>query len=129
MRLLLDACALLALADGTLPSAASAALSKADEAQVSVVSAWELAIKVSNGKLTLPQAPLVWMEFLLQRYDLRLVLLQLEIVCAAAALPKLHRDPFDRILAAMSQRNGLTILTNDGLIARYPGVTTLWSTP
>lgn len=42
-------------------------------------------------------------------------------VLAVAQLPPLHRDPFDRLLLAQAEREGLLLLTADGLLARYPG--------
>ena len=54
VNVLLDTCALLALADGDLPPAAASALRHAPEAYVSTVSAWEVAIKASLGRLRLP---------------------------------------------------------------------------
>jgi PIN domain nuclease of toxin-antitoxin system len=36
-------------------------------------------------------------------------------------LPPLHKDPFDRILVAQAQAEGITLLTSDALVARYPG--------
>ena len=126
MNVLLDTCALLALAVGRLPEGAAGALRKAPEAYVSVVCPWEVAIKVASDKLRLTQPPLWWFRGLLERHDLRELPLETSIACAAAALPRVHRDPFDRILVALAQANGFTILTSDTQIARYPGVTTLW---
>ena len=37
------------------------------------------------------------------------------------SLPPLHKDPFDRILVAQAQAEGITLLTSDALVARYPG--------
>jgi PIN domain nuclease of toxin-antitoxin system len=47
------------------------------------------------------------------------------MACAAAALPLLHRDPFDRVIVALAQAQGLTVLTSDENIGKYPGVTTV----
>jgi PIN domain nuclease of toxin-antitoxin system len=52
--------------------------------------------------------------------------LHAQVACAAAALPAIHRDPFDRILVALARADMLTILTSDQEIPRYPGVKTLW---
>ena len=71
VSVLLDTCALVALAAGNLPAAATAALRKAPEAKVSVVSAWEVAIKVAGGKLRLLDPPALWFLDLIERYDLR----------------------------------------------------------
>jgi PIN domain nuclease of toxin-antitoxin system len=126
MNVLLDTCALLALADGELPRGAASALRKAPEAFVSVVSAWEVAIKAAGGKLRLKEPPARWFLGLAERYELREVPLDAGIACAAAALPLLHRDPFDRVIVALAQAHGLTVLTSDENIPMYAGVKTLW---
>lgn len=41
-------------------------------------------------------------------------------VLAVAQLPPLHRDPFDRLLLAQAEREGLLLITADALVARYP---------
>lgn len=126
MNVLLDTCALLALADGELPDAAAGALRKAPEAYVSVVSPWELAIKAAGGKLRLMEPPLQWFLGLAERYELREVPLDAGIACAAAALPLFHRDPFDRVIVALAQAHGLTVLTSDENIRKYANVKALW---
>jgi PIN domain nuclease of toxin-antitoxin system len=42
-------------------------------------------------------------------------------VLAVAQLPPLHRDPFDRLLLAQAESEGLFLITADALVARYPG--------
>jgi PIN domain nuclease of toxin-antitoxin system len=126
MNVLLDTCALLALARGELPSRAARALQSAPEAVVSVVAAWEVAIKSASGKIRLKESPAQWFSGLVERYDLRELLLDAPTACAAAALPPLHRDPFDRVAVAVAQAHALTILTSDDNIPKYPGVKTLW---
>jgi PIN domain nuclease of toxin-antitoxin system len=126
MNVLLDTCALLALACGDLPRGAAGALRKAPEALVSVVSPWEVAIKAAGGKLRLRESPAQWFLGLTERYDLREVPLDAAIACAAAALPPLHRDPFDRVIVALAQAYGLMVLTSDENIGRYAGVITRW---
>jgi PIN domain nuclease of toxin-antitoxin system len=44
-----------------------------------------------------------------------------EHAVALDSLPPIHKDPFDRILVAQSMVEGITLLTADPLIARYPG--------
>jgi PIN domain nuclease of toxin-antitoxin system len=44
---------------------------------------------------------------------------------ACAALPPVHRDPFDRVLVALAQAHALTTLTSDENIQKYPRVKTL----
>ncbi|HET9147356.1 MAG TPA: PIN domain nuclease, partial [Acetobacteraceae bacterium] len=40
---------------------------------------------------------------------------------AIDALPPIHKDPFDRLLVAQATVEGITLLTNDGMVASYPG--------
>lgn len=126
MNVLLDTCALLALARGELPNDAAAALRTAREAGVSVVSPWEVAIKAASGKLRLREPPVQWFLGLSKRYKLRELPLEARVACAAAALPPIHHDPFDRVLVALAQMHTLAVLTCDENIAKYPGVKTIW---
>ncbi len=126
MNVLLDTCALLALAGGELPEAAATALRHAPEAYVSVVSPWEVAIKAAGGKLRLRQPPAQWFFGLVEQYDLREIPLDADVACSAAALPPLHRDPFDRVIVALAQARRFAVLTSDENIRKYAGVTTIW---
>ncbi len=82
---------------------------------ISAATVWEVSIKRSTGKL---KAPADLLDLLL---DAGLQLLSISAAHAArvAELPDLHRDPFDRMLVAQAQLEGLTILTADGEISRY----------
>jgi PIN domain nuclease of toxin-antitoxin system len=126
VNVLLDTCALLALARGDLPKQAAAALRSATEASVSIVSPWEVAIKVAAGKIRLREPPMQWFLGLSERYELRELPLDAHFACAAAALPPIHRDPFDRVLVALAQAHALMVLTSDENIPKYPGIKTLW---
>ena len=127
MRLLLDTSALLHLAAGTLSATAVDALQPSGLAILSPVVPWELAIKVKAGKLELPLPPLDYCVSLARRHRLTLPREGLDamLLCAAAELPLIHRDPFDRILVATALRDRLTVLTPDRTIALYP-VSTIW---
>ena len=126
MNVLLDTCALVALARGDLPKRAAAALRSATEASVSIVSPWEVAIKVAAGRLRLREPPMQWFLGLSERYELRELPLDALSACAAAALPPIHRDPFDRVLVALAQAHSLIVLTSDENIPKYPGIKTVW---
>ena len=82
---------------------------------VSAVSGWEIGVKRAKGKLVAPDnlAAIVT--------DKRFEHLPLSFVHAerAAALPRLHGDPFDRMLIAQAQTEGLTLVTRDKRIPRY----------
>ena len=92
---------------------------------LSAVSAWEIAIKYEKGSLKLPEPA---HQFVIDRvFRLRLQPLNIELPHAlrAGSLPPIHRDPFDRLLVAQSQLEGLPILTSDARIAAY-GVEVIW---
>ena len=116
MNVLLDTCALLALARGELSDAAAATLRAAPEAWVSIVSPWEVAIKAAARKLRLKEPPVLWFEGLAERYSLREIHLDARIACAAAALPFIHRDPFDRLIAAHSRLRRVPLCSVDSVI-------------
>lgn len=126
MNILLDSCALLALAQGSLTPAARRSLETATDACVSVVSPWELAIKIAKDRLSLNEPVHSWFIGLVDQYQLRVLALDPLTACAAAALPPIHRDPFDRVLIATAQHRHLTILTSDRIIPTYPDIQTLW---
>ncbi len=48
-----------------------------------------------------------------------------EHILGVARLPAIHKDPFDRVLVAQAETEGLTLLTSDPVVARYPGSITL----
>lgn len=128
MNLLLDTCALLALSSDSLTPAARKILRSDVEAIVSPMVVWEIAIKIISGKLRLPCPPVEWAEALAERHSLAMNPRSVEtsILCHAADLPLIHRDPFDRVLIATAQLQHLTILTSDRIIPTYPGVKTVW---
>jgi PIN domain nuclease of toxin-antitoxin system len=126
MNVLLDTCAALALAEGALPDDASRMLLEASTARVSVVTAWEVAIKVAVGKLRLTVPPARWFEILLEHHELRGVPLDTDTVCAAAALPAIHRDPFDRAIVALARATDSILITSDRRLGEYPGVRVRW---
>lgn len=128
MNVLLDSCALLALAGraGKLPAAAAKAVSSADHVFVSAVTAWEIAIKAKAGKLRISKPVAVWFADALTRYHLDEIPLPSPLLCAAAELPLIHRDPFDRVLVATALERNLPILTSDQSIPAYPGMRVIW---
>ena len=91
----------------------------ANERVLSAVSAWEIAIKYSIGKLELPEPP---NEFVPSRMALTLATplpVQMNHALQAARLPFHHRDPFDRLLIAQAQVEKLPILTADKAFSLY----------
>ncbi len=118
MRLLLDAHAFLWFAadPGRLTRRARQAIVTADEVAVSAASLWEISTKMTLGKLS---APIEGFRGELDEWGFVTLAVTGEHAWAAGALPFHHRDPFDRMLVAQAQIEGLTIVTRDAAIARY----------
>ncbi len=85
----------------------------------SIASAWELAIKHTAGRLTLPEPPLDYVLSRTRADGIALLSVSLEHVCRAAELPRHHADPFDRLLIAQAEVQDLVLLTHDTNIPRY----------
>lgn len=125
--ILLDTCTLLWLARGEgLPAGVSDRIAGTDAVFVSAVSALEIGIKVSKGRLILPLAPAAWWPAVLAHFDLAEVPVDGEIATRAAALPSLHADPAGRLIVATALHLGATVLTPDTAIQGYPGVRWSW---
>ncbi len=86
---------------------------------LSVASAWELAIKHAAGRLTLPEPPLRYVRSRTLADGVGLLAVSLDHVCRAAELPRLHADPFDRVLVAQAELEQLVIVTADQHIPSY----------
>lgn len=122
MKLLLDTHVLLWSATdvGRLRAEARAAIEDgANEVCVSIVSAWEIAIKQSLAKLDLPKPADQWLPDVLQRSGFELATLGLAAALRVRALAWHHRDPFDRLLVAHALEDGYTIVTHDPSFAAY----------
>ena len=86
---------------------------------VSVVSAWEIAVKQSLGKLELPSAAEQWLPEVLRRSGFELAQVGLAAALKVRALPWHHRDPFDRLLVAQALEDGYTVVTRDEVLGAY----------
>lgn len=86
-----------------------------NEVFVSAVSGWEIGIKKAKGRLATPDSLVAIVE------EKRFEHLPLTFAHAerAAALPSRHRDPFDRMLVAQAQAEGMTLVTRDSRIPLY----------
>jgi PIN domain nuclease of toxin-antitoxin system len=91
----------------------------------SAASAWEIAIKYQIGKLALPDLPEPYVTSRVALNSFQILAIELSHALHIPELPMLHRDPFDRILIAQSQKENMSLLTADPLIAQY-SVQTLW---
>jgi|SRR5215207_9368630 len=92
----------------------------ANAAFLSVASVWEAVIKFQLGKLPLPEAAHSYLPR--QREAHRIASLTIDEASTArlAALPPLHRDPFDRMLVSQALQHDLVLMTVDDLVRAYP---------
>jgi PIN domain nuclease of toxin-antitoxin system len=96
---------------------------------VSVISAAEIAIKMTLGKLVPP--PPFLTDFggafraALEEAEIELLPLNLEVIEHLRLLPLHHRDPFDRIIIAQAFARGLTVATRDRAFRSYEGLPVL----
>jgi PIN domain nuclease of toxin-antitoxin system len=90
-----------------------------NEVLFSAASAYELAYKADDGRLTLPEGAHAYITDRLDANGFDPLPIDVGHALAAASLPRIHRDPFDRLLIAQAQREGIPILTADPVIARY----------
>ena len=118
MRLLLDTHTLLWFLGepDTLSPAARRAIVDADVVGVSAASFWEISTKITRGRLRVPSDDLLGE---VREWGFETLALTPRHAWAAGALPPHHRDPFDRMLVAQAQLEGLTIVTREPAIAGY----------
>ncbi len=107
-----------------LPAKARAACEQA-ELLLSVASVWEIGIKWEMKKLPIPSPPREFIALNIRRGGISILPIHYRHALAAAALPMLHKDPFDRMIAAQCIEEGLPCVTRDTSIASY-GVETIW---
>lgn len=90
-----------------------------NELLLSAASSWEIAIKTSLGKLSLPMPPADYVPDRLRSSGVTGLPIEHSHALHVASLPLHHRDPFDRMLIAQAQLERLTILTADRQLSLY----------
>ncbi len=104
-----------------LPGVAQALLEDPESEPVySAASLWEVAIKNGLGRPDFRVDPHLLRRGLLENGYTELSVSGAHAV-AVDLLPAIHKDPFDRLLVAQAQVEGLTLLTVDPVVGRYPG--------
>jgi PIN domain nuclease of toxin-antitoxin system len=93
----------------------------AGQVVVSAVVVWEVAIKRQLGKLAAPSDLLAQLE----RVGVDLLPVTARHADRVGALPLHHRDPFDRLLVAQAETDGLAVVSADGDLQRY-GIEVVW---
>jgi len=128
MRILLDTCAFIWLTsepDHLGDAAKSALRDPHKERFLSLASVWEIVLKYHLGKLPLPSKPEEWVEEQTRIQDITILNLERGVIYRSGSLPPIHRDPFDRMIAADSLIHKMPILTPDGPFGEY-GCKVIW---
>jgi PIN domain nuclease of toxin-antitoxin system len=125
LPLLLDTCAAIWIAaEDDFDKAAEQALNDArahqERVYVSPITAWEIGLLVSRGRLNLKMSPERWFSRLIQSPQLTLSDMEPAVLIAASFLPgEPPCDPADRILAATAREYGLRLVTRDRRLLEY----------
>jgi len=130
MKLLLDTHAFLWFItdDPALSSEAKSLIENPDnDVFLSVASLWEMAIKVSIGKLTIKQPFDVFMTEQIRLNSISLLNISIDHVNLITSLPFHHRDPFDRLLIAQAMAEQLSLVSADVIFDSYD-IKRLWRT-
>jgi PIN domain nuclease of toxin-antitoxin system len=121
VSVILDTCALLWLASGSkkLSRAALKEINAAPAVYVSAISGFEISLKTASGKLELSHPVEAWFAQVMEHHGLTVLPLELDVCIAAAKLPPIHDDPFDRFIIAAAKLNDLTVVTRDEQFEKY----------
>ena len=125
MTSLLDTCAVLWAArqpERLSPRIRDLLLDSREELVLSVVSAWQIALKPQLGITDVAR----WFRQAARHLHARILPVRLEHIAALETLPPRHRDPFDRLLIAQAMAGQLALLTPDEAIQKYPEVNCVW---
>ena len=123
MKLLLDTSAFLwwISNDQSLSQRARDLISDGDnEVWFSAVSSWEIVIKASLGRVSLPEKIERFLPKQIGANGFQVLPIHLRHTLRVAGLPALHRDPFDRLLIAQAMVEGFAIVSADRQLSRYP---------
>src|ERR1019366_5363125 len=125
MRLLLDTHTLIWSVEEPAKVSVPAMTAMHDPGNVRLLSAatiWELAIKVSLGKIKLSMPYREWMEKAINDLVLEIMPITVEYAARQATLPAHHKDPFDRLIIAQALLDGIPVVSADAVFDQY-GVT------
>ncbi len=127
MKLLLDTHVFLwSITSKRMSAAADAAfLDSRNALYLSAASYWEICIKLSIGKLALPDDWQATADLAMSINGIRWLPIEKSHCLELLSLPHHHRDPFDRLLAAQARAEGLTLLSADANFGRYD-VAVIW---
>ena len=96
-----------------------------NELFLSAAAGWEIAIKVQIGRLKLPEEPIRFILDQMRINAIQSLPIQMNHALHVSTLPQHHRDPFDRLLIAQAQLEGLPVLSSDHQLGNYQ-VEVIW---
>ncbi|MCA9997211.1 MAG: type II toxin-antitoxin system VapC family toxin [Anaerolineales bacterium] len=99
-----------------------------NERYLSVASVWEITIKSSLGRLTVPSPPTTLIREHVWANAIELLAITPDHFDRLHTLPYHHKDPFDRLLIAQAMQEGMLLITKDQLFSAY-NVQVAWSLP
>ncbi len=119
--IILDTCAVLWLAEGSarLSSETVAIIDREAVVAVSSISAFEIALKYRNGKLSLPMPPEEWWARFISHHRVDVIDLSPELVMGATRLPPIHKDPVDRFIIATALAHNSHLVSADRRFKEY----------
>ena len=126
MRYLLDTNALIftLCEPQKLTNIARKIITEETELFVSIASFWEIAIKQSIGKLSI-KSSIPAIEAICNERSIEILPIASQEIEAIKSLPKIHNDPFDRIIISQAMKHNFSIITSDTIIPQYD-VETVW---
>lgn len=119
--MILDTCALIWLATGSerLSAATRQRIQDAPVVRVSAISAFEVGHKYATGGLRLPCDAERWYRQVLEHHQLSETPIDGSVALLASRLPRIHKDPCDRLVIATAKLFGLTVVTADVRFVEY----------
>ena len=97
------------------------------EIMISSITAWEIAMLVERGRLTLTLDVSSWLSTVSRVSSVRFIPIDNPVAIGSVNLPgEFHQDPADRMIVATARRFGAPLVTHDRRIRSYPHVKTVW---
>jgi PIN domain nuclease of toxin-antitoxin system len=128
MNVLLDTCTFLWILNDSknlTTKAKKTFLNDENECFLSVASLWEIAIKVSLGKLKLPCPLQEICEHHLAKNAISVLHIKPKHLFSLESMPYVHKDPFDRLIFAQANAENMALLTSESIGSKY-GVRVIW---
>ena len=94
---------------------------------ISTITAWEIALLVEKGRLTLTMDVKDWIDTVTAIEGVRFVPVDNEVAIQSVRLPgEFHPDPADRMIVALARRLSTVLITSDAKVQAYKHVKTIW---